>query len=191
MKLPTFVYRSKLFTSGMFALIALASPGFAQQDSGDKEVGIGGQAFFTHSSNFNGQAVAQFSSGYFASKNNYFGFEADPTFTFTHTAAQGKNPASNSTDVGGFLSCSYRRFIGRERGKVFPFIGAGGGGYLTGGNSGNSAQGLLFGEIGIKDYISQKTSLEFAYRFNYLPSGSGGFSTQTLSQFVISIRHIF
>ena len=180
----------KLLTTSLLALATLAVPSFAQQDAGDKEIGIGGQAFFTHSSNFTGQAFAQFSFGYFASKKNYFGFEADPTFSFTHSAAQGKTAGSNSVDVGGFVSGSYRRLLGRS-GKLFPFVGGGGGTYMNGGSSGASAQGLVFGEVGVKDYISQKTSLECAYRFNYLPSGSGGFGTQTLSQIVISIRHIF
>ena len=180
-----------LFTVCACALIALATPGFAQQDAGDKEVGIGGQAFFTHSSAFTGQAFAQLSFGYFISRNSYIGFEADPTFTFAHTPAQGKTPASNSTDVGGFLSGSYRRFLGKSTGRIFPFAGGGGGAYLTGGSGGNTGQGLLFAEVGVKDYVSQKTSVEASYRFNYLPSGSGGFSTQSLSQFVISIRHVF
>jgi len=168
--------------------LAVAAPAFAQQtnqDKGNKEIGVGGQAFFTHNSNFTGQAFAQFSLGYFQSKKNYFGVEADPTFVFSHSAA------GNNVDVGGFVSGSYRRFLGSGTGKLYPFAGGGGGGYLNGGGGGFSAQGLVFGEVGIKDYVSPKTSLEFAYRFNYLPSGQGGFSDHTLSQFVISLRHIF
>ena len=139
----------------MAACSLMVGPALAQQNAGDKEVGIGGDAFFTHSSNFTGQAFVQFSLGYFASKRNYFGFEADPTFQFSHQSGGG-----NSVNVGGFMSGTYRRFIGRDTGRIFPFVGVGGGAYLSGGSSGNSGQGLLYGEVGLKDYVSQRTSLD-------------------------------
>jgi hypothetical protein len=165
-------------------VVLSAMPAMAQQDKGDREVGLGGQAFFTHSTDFTGDMFAQISFGYFASKKTYLGVEADPLFNFSHDSS------GSHVSVGGFFSGSVRRFF-RDTGKIYPFVGGGGGGYLQGGSGGNSAQGLVFAEVGVKDYLSQKTSLELAYRFNYLPSSSGGFSEQTLSQLVISIRHIF
>ncbi len=147
-------------------LLSLATglTALAQQSAGDKEIGIGGQAFFTHTSDFTGMAVLQGSFGYFPSKKNYFGFEVDPVIVLQRSSGK------SSIDFSGFTSASYRRFLGSGEGKLFPFFGGGCGGFFSGGSSGNSAQGLAFFEAGLKDYVTQKTSLEFAYRFSYLPA---------------------
>jgi hypothetical protein len=195
-------------------VVVSCGSGFAQQEKGDKEVGIGGQLLFTHSSNFTGNADLQASFGYYVSVRNYFGFEADPSLTFSHSPAQpgfsfntktgavtsctagsagceGGSAAMNSTDVGGFFGANYRRLVGNPKGKVFPFIGGGGGAYVQGGSSGNSVSGALYGEIGLKSYLSQKTSLEFAYKLLYTPQSGGTFQTETFSLITISLRHIF
>lgn len=173
--------------SRLLALCAIVycSTAFAQMEKGDKEIGIGGQVLFTHTSNFTGTADGQFALGYYASVKNYFGFEADPTFTFEHSGGH------NSTNIGGFFGGNYRRLIGNPKGKVFPFLGGGGGGYVTGGSGGNSAAAALYGEFGLKSFLSQKTSLEFAYKLLYTPQGGGGFQGDTVSLMTISLRHVF
>lgn len=167
----------------------------AQQSSGDKEIGIGGDVTFTHTSDFTGSANGQFSFGYFLSKRNYVGVEADPSLTFSSTNG------TTSTTVSGFFGGTYRRFIGKEKGRIFTFVGGGGGETLSGtyssGANGSSVTGIgqVFGEVGFKNYVSQKTSIEFAYRFLYEPTTMAGttssFASQTSSLIVVSIRHIF
>ncbi len=176
--------RVRLFAMTL-AVVLLVVPAFCQQEKGDKEIGIGGQMLFTHTSDFIGNASFQFSLGYFASKTNYFGFEVDPTVTFTHISGK------SSTDVGGAVGANYRRFVATSSGKVFPFVGAGGGAYIATSGGNTSTLGAVFGEGGLKSYISQKTSLEFAYKLLYLPSGEGSFREKSISLITISIRHIF
>lgn len=161
------------------ALVLGAMPLLAQQDAGDKEVGIGGALTHLHRSN-SGTAFAQFSLGVFASKQNFFGVDATPMVTY----------GDGSTSVGGSLNGIYRRFWG-ENAKVFPFVGGGGGAFFAGGSDGTSAQGTLKGELGLKSYISPKTSLEFAYGLNYLPKSGDGFKNSSFSVFIVSIRHLF
>src|ERR1019366_34056 len=76
---------NKVSSHLLLAALVCCGSGFAQQEKGDKEVGVGGQLLFTHTSNFIGNADFQLSFGYYASVRNYFGFEADPNITFEHT----------------------------------------------------------------------------------------------------------
>ncbi len=181
-------YRLCGFALGLLASGLIAPACLAQQDAGDKELGIGGLVSFNHSSDFQGNAFAQFTGGYFKSKKDYFGVELDPIFSFSHS--QG----SNSVTVGGFFLGNYRRFLGRGTGKMFPFVGGGGGGQIEGtigSGAGASGNGVWFAEAGLKNYVSQKTSLEFDYKFMYVTGGGGGFGQSTMSLFTVSIRHIF
>lgn len=201
-------------TTILLGVVVSCGVAVAQQEAGDKEVGIGGQLLFTHTSNFTGNASFQGSLGYFATARNYFGFEVDPSLTFTHSpgengilfntktgtytacaagsaGCQGGSAAMNSTDVSGFFGANYRRLVGNPKGKVFPFVGGGGGAYVAGGSSGNSVEGAVYAEVGLKSYISQKTSLEFAYKLLYIPQSGGTFQDNSLSLITISLRHIF
>ncbi len=167
------------------AALCCCGTALAQQEKGDKEVGVGGQLFVTHtSSNFTGSATFQLSLGYYTSTRNYIGFEADPQLTFSHVANAG-----NDVSVGGFFGGNYRRLVGSPKGKVFPFIGGGGGGYLF---PGGGNQATVYPEGGIKSYLSQKTSLEFSYKLLVFVNGKyNGFSDRSLSLATVSIRHIF
>jgi hypothetical protein len=175
---------------GLFAAMLLTATAHAQQQPGDKEIGIGGLAYFNHTSDFTGNATVLFSLGYFQSRKNYFGFEVDPSFTFQHASGGG-----NSVDLGAFMLGNYRRFLGSvEDRRVFPFVGGGGGGYFTGtigSGGGVGKSGLGFAEVGLKSYLSQKTSLEFTYKFLYVTAGGDSFLQNTLSLASISLRHIF
>ncbi len=174
----------------LFVALLLAAAANAQPQPGDKEVGIGGLAYFTHTSDFIGSATALFSLGYFQSRKNYFGVELDPSFTFQHVSG-----GSNSVGLGAFVLGNYRRFLGSgEDRKVFPFVGGGGGGYFNGtigSGAGVEKAGLAFAEVGLKSYLSQKTSLEFTYKFLYGTSGGNSFLANTLSLASVSLRHIF
>jgi hypothetical protein len=193
----------------MFCALACCGTAFAQMEKGDKEVGIGGQLLFTHTSDFTGNADLQFSLGYYLSVRNYFGFEADPTFTFQHEAATsgvttkgtscgygtagcyGGSAGSNSTNIGGFFGGNYRRLVGNPKGRVFPFVGGGGGAYVSAGSDGNSASGAFYGEGGLKGFFSQKTSIEFAYKLLYTPHSGGSFQENSLSLVTIALKHVF
>jgi hypothetical protein len=174
----------------LLAITALLTIGLtnlaAQQEKGDKEIGIGGQFYFnTAQGSRTGNASFQFSFGYFASGKNYVGFEADPTVTIT------TNGGKTTTSAGGFFGSNYRRMLGHGQGKVFMFLGAGGGVYTFG--SGSNF-GTLFPELGFKSYLSQKTSLECSYKMLYeasgLPKGTT-FADRIQNQVAISVRHIF
>jgi hypothetical protein len=209
---------NKVSSHLLLAALVCCGSGFAQQEKGDKEVGVGGQLLFTHTSNFIGNADFQLSFGYYASVRNYFGFEADPNITFEHTpgtpavqgvalvngklvpcnagsagciGAEAATSGTNSTNVGGFYGANYRRLVGNPKGRVFPFIGGGGGAYVQAGTSGKSVLGSFFGEAGLKAYVSQKTSLEFAYKLLYYPQSGGSFQDNSASLLTISLRHIF
>jgi hypothetical protein len=163
----------------------------AQQEKGDKEVGIGGQAFFTHNSNFGSLAI-EGSLGYFVSVRNYVGLEVEPSLVF----ARLNGVRTTAGEV--FIKGTYRRLIGKPTGKVFPFFGGGGGLEELEKQFGSAAtaagftqNGLLFAEVGFKSYLSQRTSLEFAYTLNFIPADGGGFRNRTFSQAVISVRKLF
>ncbi|HUA63685.1 MAG TPA: hypothetical protein VML19_33365 [Verrucomicrobiae bacterium] len=193
------------------ALMALAAFGaFAQQERGDKEIGIGGQLYFQGSNGTsNGNLSAQFSFGVFASSKNYFGFEADPTLSITGQSCTVKTPCvsldtknaiqestngnTHSTNLGGFFGGNYRHMLGSNQGKIFFFVGAGGGLFVLGGGGSTLNSGSVFPEFGLKSYISQKTSLEFSYKLLYElnGSGSGSFADRINNQVTVSIRHIF
>ena len=176
----------------MAALLSLgAATAVAQQEKGDKEVGIGGQFFFNNTKGSrSGDASFQFSLGYFMSGKNYIGFEVDPTVSISTIKAQSGTSSSTTTTAGGFFGSNYRRMLGSGQGKVFFFVGGGGGAYVLGGSN----FGTVFPEVGLKSYVSQKTSLEFSFKMLYevngLPKGTT-FADRLENQFTISVRHVF
>jgi hypothetical protein len=191
----------------MIGLCAAAA--FAQQEKGDKEIGIGGQLYYRSYSVSTGSGSSvnlssgtgsfQFSFGFFASPKNYFGFEADPTVSITGIGATKSTPSSTTTSVGGLIGGNYRRLLGSDKGKVFFFIGGGGGVNLqtsSGGGAGssNSSYGSVFPEVGLKSFMTQKTSLEFGYRMivqvSSVSSGTS-FQNRVNNQVEVSVRHIF
>jgi hypothetical protein len=167
---------------GLAALIAVAAPLSAQQEAGDREVGIGGALIHLHAGN-TGNLFLQASLGYFQSKNNFFGIDVTPIVSYG-------GGSSFSSVVNG----TYRRFFGTEGSRVFPFVGAGAGVYLNRGGGDTSSALTPKGEVGLKSYISQKTSIEFSYSLNIVAAGSGvsgGFNDRSLSVAMVSLRHLF
>jgi hypothetical protein len=208
---------SRTLTKALMLLAFTAVGLFGQAESGDKEVGLGGQFVFQSAQGTSvGTAAFQASFGYFGTAKNYFGFEADPLITLSHSDATpgetvagkpctqnasgnasgcyGGSAASSSTDFGGFFGANYRRMLGAQKGKVFLFVGGGGGLYVLAGSGGSTSFGTVFPEVGFKTYISQKSSLEFSYKMlvelNGIPAGSS-FSQRIENQVTASIRHIF
>ena len=186
----------------LLGALAYCGSAVAQQGKGDKEIGIGGQLYVTSAEGTSsGTASFQFSFGYFASVRNYLGVEVDPALSITSTpdysysvsktgqVIQTQSGSTTSTSASGYFGGNYRRMVGPETGKVFFFIGGGGGLYLEPGLH----LGVVDPEVGFKFYISQKSSLEFAYKLLYeLNAGAGlSFADKIVNQATISVRHIF
>src|SRR5579884_2201465 len=90
----------RLFTTAIVAAFCVTGA-FAQQEKGDKEIGIGGQLYYQGSNGFEtGNLSAQFSFGVFATTKNYFGFEADPTLTITGQKCSTMNPCITFSQSG-------------------------------------------------------------------------------------------
>jgi hypothetical protein len=164
----------------LFLVGTTVVPCFAQQQAGDKEIGIGGSVDMSHSSPIIGNASGQFSVGKFFTRTQFVGIEVTPTASF----------GASKTSVGGFLGGKYRYLFSRENTKVLPFVGVGGGAFIMQPGSGLAGSGVA--EMGIKAYFSRRTSFEFGYNFLYLTgSGTQNFSQNTRSLVIISLRHLF
>jgi hypothetical protein len=175
----------------VLAIACSVQAAWAQQKAGDKEFGFGGSLFAGHKSPFSGSAFAQASIGKFFSTTSYFGVSAGPQVTF-----------GEFTSYSMFTSVNYRQFITSQNPKFFPFVGVGGGGSffkaagtkLPDGTKVNGSSDIdpnVFGEFGIKSYISQRTSFEVAYNFLVNPNRNGGFGAKSQSIVMFSIRHLF
>ena len=176
------------FSTIVIIALGLGVPCLAQQEAGDKEIGVGGTIDLSHQ-NLSGNATMQFSLGKYFTRNQFFGIQLVPTVRLE----KGTNGQKGTNTFGGFFGGGYRYLFGAKDRRVFPFVGAGGGAYLQKGTNGSSsAAGTGLGEVGLKSYFSQKTSFEVAYNFLYLNAGGGGgFSNKTRSQILFSLRHLF
>src|SRR4051812_4513343 len=99
------------------ALVLSAGAALAQQEAGDKKVGLSGAAFFTHT-HVTGNLNAEASIGKYLSTSNYFGVSVGPSLTF------GDGSTSGSFNYGA----EYRRLFGSKGSRIWPFIGVLGGG---------------------------------------------------------------
>jgi hypothetical protein len=152
-----------------------------QQNAGDKEFGVSATVSANHGTPFTGFAFAQGSLGKFLSKSRYVGVAAGPQITF-----------GSFTSYSAFASANYRQFKETQNPKFFPFVGVGGGGQFSKAQKGDaSVNPNVYGEFGVKSYISQRTSFEIAYNFLYTPRGNGGFGQKTQSLILFSLRHLF
>lgn len=135
---------------GLSLLVALCSePAFARQSKGDREIGLGGQFFYTHNATAGSLAI-EASFGYFLTARDYIGVEVEPNLVFT------KLNGVRSTQGEIFVKGSYRRLFGDRKGRVFPFVGGGAGveelgeviGFGGATAAGFATNALVFGEVG-------------------------------------------
>jgi len=182
------MFKTTVRRSGLFlSLLLLSLPAFSQQEKGDNEVGISGSLNVSHSQPISGQFYGALSYGRFMTRSQYFGVTLNPFVTIEN----------KKTSVGGFFGANYRYLFGAKDARVFPFAGMGGGIYSMGGGGSKSSAGSGFGEIGLKSFISPKTSFEFSYQLLYVksPSGGfgqgGGFARDSRSIFMVSLRQLF
>src|SRR5207249_1314339 len=105
----------------VFGLLLTASLGMAQQEKGDKEIGLAGSALVSHSSPVTGSGFLLGSVGYFLTQRHYLGFQVAPILSF----------GGGTTSVSGQFGANYRFLIGSgTTQKVWPFVGVGGGAFV-------------------------------------------------------------
>src|SRR5579863_9395638 len=75
-------FRVSSAMAASMAFILTAGIASAQQEAGDKEIGLSGSAFFTHASPVTGSLNAQGSFGYFFKQSQYVGATVGPSLTF-------------------------------------------------------------------------------------------------------------
>jgi hypothetical protein len=165
----------------LFILFSVSA--FAQQEAGDKELGLTGLGFFTHSDPIMGMAMVQVTLGKYFSANNYVGVSAGPGLEF----------ADGSTTGNITYSGNFRHLFGKQNSKVFPFIGVLGGAYTSIGSSANTTYATIAPEAGFKFYVSQRSAFEVSYQMpiqlNNVPEGSG-FGNRSLSLITFGFKHL-
>jgi hypothetical protein len=166
----------------LFILFSVSA--FAQQEKGDKEFGMNGVGFFTHSDPMLGMVSVQGTFGKYLSVHDYVGATVGPGLEF-----------SNGDVTGNiFYGGNYRRLFGKQNAKVYPFIGAQGGAYTYLQSSGNTTYAMVAPEVGFKFYASQRNAFEVSYQLmiqvNNVPSGSG-FGDRALSYISFGFKHLF
>jgi hypothetical protein len=164
----------------LFAIAISSAPALAQQEQGDQEVGLQGFFFVNHRPVL-GTGTIIGSYGTYFRRNQYLGVSFGPTFTFSRNG--------EGSDVSGIFNANYRYLFGATGAKVYPFVGL-----LGGGNAGkNSTSGYGAAEVGVKSFLSQKVSLEFAYQFNVGFQNTGvktNFINRTSSQVLFGFKYI-
>jgi hypothetical protein len=177
-------------SSALLITLALISTviTYAQQDKGDKEIGLAGAATFSHSSPVNGNATVQGSLGYYFTQHQFVGITAGPSLQF------GGGSTTGSVQYGG----EYRYLLGQKNSKIWPFIGGTIGAETSISKNGNSTTATTFGqaapEFGLKFYASQKTSFELSYLLEINLSGQAagaGFGQRSSSLILLGFKHIF
>jgi hypothetical protein len=167
-----------------------ASAAFAQQEAGDKEVGLSGLAFFTHTSSPTGSLNLEGSIGKFYTANQYVGVTIGPSLQF----------GGGSTTGSLFYGGEYRHLSGSKNSKLWPFLGVQGGGdtnitKTTGGGSSTTSNttGFVAPEFGLKFYASQRTSFEVSYQLQirFGQGINGGFGDRSQSLVVFGFKHLF
>ena len=183
------MYRTVQFVCfAIGALLIASSPvAYAQQEKGDKEVGISGAATITHSP-VSGTLFAEVSLGRYFTDTQYFGVFVAPIISFSGDGTFG------AFAFGG----NYRYLFGHKNAKVWPFIGALAGGTTVRSSGGGTkaswtALGQVGPEFGLKFYASQKTSFEVSYQLEITFGSdiSGGFGQRSQSLIVFGFKHIF
>lgn len=165
-------------------MLVLPNALLAQQEKGDKEIGIDGAATISNSKPITGNIFAEFSLGKYIKHNQYVGIYAAPLFSL------GGGDNSGALGVGG----EYRYLFGRKNSRLWPFLGALGGETVSRSNGAWTHGGSLAPEFGIKVYASQKTAFEASYHLLIQFSGGAShtsFSDRTQNLVVFGFKHIF
>ena len=133
-----------------FGALLLVLPGllFAQQEKGDKELGLDGAATISNTTPISGNLFAEISFGKYVQKNQYIGLYAAPIFSF------GGAGNSDAVGVGG----EYRYLFGHKNSRFWPFVGAQGGEAAARSNGSWSNAQSIAPEFGLKFYASQKSA---------------------------------
>jgi len=162
-----------------------AMPAVSQQEKGDSELGLSGAFTVTNNDTSSASGFADFTYGYYFSDHDVIGLGAEPFV---------------QKDVYNlYLFAQYRHLFGPKTGKVFPFVG-GGGGFNTlhlnaaasaTGSSSNTTYGLAVGEAGVKFFVSQRTAFEVAYNLRYISASGGSFAANSTSAIVFGFTHLF
>lgn len=156
----------------------------AQQDKGDKEIGLDGAATISNSSPVSGDIFAELSFGKYIEKNQYVGIYAAPLFTF------GGSGKAGAVGFGG----EYRYLFGHKNSRIWPFIGVQGGEALARSNGSWSNGASVAPEFGVKFYASPKTAFEVLYQLQ-VEFGGGlsnvSFADRSQNLIVFGFKHIF
>ena len=166
--------RTGIFTA--LALFALALPGFAQQEAGDKEVNAAGTIAIPHSSPSDTFALFNLRLGYYPNGNNLVGVD---TTTFLHKDAKAV-----------LLSGFYRYLISTANPKVFPFLGFSAGTIIVSTGDTDSRFSAR-GEFGIRYFVSQKVAFDTAYNLIYVREAGAGFKDSTASVITFGFSYLF
>ena len=167
-----------------FCLCATPSLSIAQQDRGDREVGIDGLALVSNSSPISGQISAQLSYGKYLTVHHYVGAIAAPIFSISGGDFSG----------GALLGGEYRYLFGSNRtNRIWPFVGAQADYFYMRSNGSNDNLGVIAPEAGLKFYVSQKNAFEVTYllQLRFGSGVSGGFGDRSVNLVLFGFKHIF
>jgi hypothetical protein len=174
-------------------LSTIAVPAFSQQEKGDSELGLSGSIILTSVTTYTlnsakteyiaGSALqvttdANLSYGYYVTAHDLVGIESSTTVSSSPNinAANGTTSGESLT-IDEYFQGHYRHLFGSTSHKFFPFVGALAGGDLSGMiPSAPSIPSTDFwvatGEVGFKNYVSQKTAFEVAYNLQVIGDGT-------------------
>lgn len=171
------------FVAGTLLLI-LPNVVSAQQEKGDKELGLGGAATVSNSSPVSGNVFAEISFGKYFEENQYLGIYAAPLFSF------GGDSKAGAVGIGG----EYRYLFGHRNSRLWPFVGVQGGDALARSDGSWSNGASIAPELGVKFYASPKTAFEVSYLLLIQFNGGtpyAGFGDRSENLIVFGFKHIF
>jgi hypothetical protein len=162
----------------LLVILAVGVPCFAQQEKGNSELSFNGSIMIPHSNpGDNANGLVQIGYGYYFTSKDRFGFD---TIVFLNGSAQ---------DV--FLDGRYRHLFPTKNPKVFPFIGGAAGFNVFHESSGTNKNFLGSGEFGLKFWLSQRTSFEASYNFEYIRVAGQSFKENSSSVLLFGFTYLF
>jgi hypothetical protein len=186
----------------MFSSVAGAQPA-----AGDKEIALGGQLF----TNINPDSKLTFGQVFFGVGfflTDRFEWSIRPTINVTSfhnpgqpaipeirignillQAAQPAIPGGTDVDFDGGLGTGVRYLFGRQSSKVKPFVGGGVEIQRFKTNGGSFKDNMYAGgQVGLKNYLSEKTSVDFEFADTFGFSAPG--DSQLLT-FKVQLSYLF
>jgi hypothetical protein len=133
------------------AFVSLASVAVAQQEQGDKEIGIGGSISYMKPAD--GSAAAAFGSvqaslGVFATRNLKLS---------AGTSLSIDSPSGEGTTTSGTLVYGGSYYFGAAGAKTYPYIGAGGATSFSG-QEGAASVTSANGYLGLQHFVNRNAS---------------------------------